>query len=109
MPWYAIMLRGGPVVLSELDGAVMQRRTVAFLTTRKAFANTTERAIALAIQDAARELREKGCVPSPMRAEEIWRLTKLQALRRAYRGFVFYPWSDEDESASTIPATSAGG
>ena len=59
MPWYLVMLEGGPIPLpSELQQAEKPNSQVGFFTTRKTAADTVANAAGLAIEDALAELRE---------------------------------------------------
>jgi hypothetical protein len=99
MPWYLVMLEGGPVALSETrQGMEKSVRWAGFVTTRKAFAMSASDAVARAIEDAVRELRETSLAENAQTlrcgASEVRCLTWIEAVRRRYRGFTFYPWPE---------------
>lgn len=97
MPWYLVMLEGGPIPLpSELQQADKPISQVGFLTTRKTAADTVANAAGLAIEDAIAELREsllaKDAESPTCCVVQIRQVSWFGAMRRRYRGFSFYPW-----------------
>jgi hypothetical protein len=97
MPWYLVVLEGGPISLpSELQQTSEPASLVGFFTTRKTAADTAENAAPLAIEDALAELREsllaKDAECPPCCVVQIRKATWFGTVRRRYRGFTFYPW-----------------
>lgn len=97
MKYFLVILEGGPIqLLPQMIDTNKSVGLVGFISTRKAHAGTVLEAITLAIADTQAELREgllaQGAEDPSCYAVEIRKLTWMEAVRRRYRGFTFYPW-----------------
>jgi hypothetical protein len=97
MPWFLIMIEGGPIDWPREQTSVEQRiDRVGFFTTPKVHANSEQRAITLAIDDALTELRDTMphsavAAAAACKVIKVWQPTWLQVVTRRYRGFTFFP------------------